>query len=190
MKSKTSAQQLSKEQATALLKILKARFEKNRQRHKGVEWDPLQARLEVAPGKLWSLNEMEASGGEPDVVSFDKKTGAYTFYDCAPESPAGRRSLCYDDEALEARKEAKPAGSAMGMASAMGIEILSEEEYRTLQGLGHFDAKTSSWALTPAPIRKLGGAIFCDYRYETVFTYHNGAISYYAARGFRGKLIV
>jgi len=182
-----------------LLKTLKIRFEKNMNRHKGVEWAKVQSKLEANPGKLWSLNEMERTGGEPDVVAFDKKTGEYIFYDCSAESPAGRRSVCYDSQALESRKEHKPKNSAMGIAEAMGIELLSEEQYLELQklasptgssGRGNFDTKTSSWVKTPAEIRKLGGAIFCDYRYGKVFVYHNGAESYYGARGFRGSLRV
>jgi hypothetical protein len=173
-----------------LLKTLKDRFEKNMNRHKGIEWSKVQAKLEAHTNKLWSLQEMESTGGEPDVVGYDKKTGEYIFYDCAAESPNGRRSLCYDREALNSRKENKPANSAMDMAAAMGIEILSEEEYRELQKLGHFDTKTSSWVKTPPEIRKLGGAVFCDRRYNQVFTYHNGAESYYAARGFRGVVRV
>ena len=173
-----------------LLRILKARFEKNMSRHKGLEWAKAQAKLEANPGKLWSLNEMEASGGEPDVVGHDKKTGEYIFYDCSAESPKGRRSICYDHQALESRKENKPDNSAVEMAADMGVELLTEQEYRELQQLGSFDAKTSSWVKTPAAIRKLGGAIFCDYRFGTVFVYHNGAESYYAARGFRGSLRV
>jgi len=159
-------------------------------RHKGLQWSKVQAKLEAHPEKLWSLNEMEATGGEPDVVDFDKKTDEYFFYDCSAESPKGRRSLCYDREALESRKEHKPENSVMDMADAMGIEVLSEEQYQELQKLGHFDAKTSSWVKTPSGIRKLGGAIFCDRRYDHVFVYHNGAESYYAARGFRGSLTV
>ncbi|MCF6405485.1 DUF4256 domain-containing protein [Chitinophaga filiformis] len=181
---------LSSEQRKELLSLLKTRFEKNMNRHKGLDWADVQTRLEANAEKLWSLNEMETTGGEPDVVGYDKKTGEYIFYDCSAESPKGRRSLCYDDEALEERKEAKPDGSAIDMAATMGIEILTEEEYRGLQELGKFDLKTSSWVLTPANIRKLGGAVFCDRRYDTVFLYHNGAISYYAARGFRGSLKV
>lgn len=173
-----------------LLETLKSRFQKNMNRHKGIEWSKVLERLEANPGKLWSLDEMESTGGEPDVVGFDKKTGAYIFFDCAPESPIDRRSLCYDREALNARKEHKPKDSAVDMAAAMGIEILNEEEYRELQKLGNFDTKTSSWIKTPAEIRKLGGAVFCDRRYNTVFLYHNGAESYYAARGFRGALKV
>ena len=181
---------LSPPQHDELLKTLKTRFEKNMNRHKGIEWAKVQAKLEAKPEKLWSLHEMERTGGEPDVVEHDKKTGEYTFYDCSPESPDGRRSFCYDRAALDARKEHKPKNSAMEMASVIGIEILTEEEYRALQKLGEFDTKTSSWVRTPAEIRKLGGAIFCDRRYDHVFVYHNGAESYYAARGFRGSLRV
>jgi hypothetical protein len=181
---------LSPKQREELLKALKTRFEKNMSRHKGLEWARVQAKLEEAPKKLWSLNEMERTGGEPDVVGHDKKTGEYIFYDCSAESPAGRRNICYDHEALEARKEHKPEDSAINMADDMGIELLSEEQYRELQELGKFDLKTSSWVQTPAAIRKLGGALFCDRRYDHVFTYHNGAQSYYAARGFRGSLTV
>jgi len=173
-----------------MLRALKARFEKNMNRHKGLEWAQVQARLEANAEKLWSLNEMERTGGEPDVVGHDKKTGEYIFYDCSAESPNGRRSLCYDREALESRKEHKPKDNALGMAAAMGIELLTEEQYRELQKLGDFDTKTSSWVKTPAYIRKLGGALFCDRRFNTVFLYHNGAESYYAARGFRGLLRV
>jgi len=173
-----------------LLRALKARFEKNMYRHKGLEWTKVQAKLEVQAEKLWSLDEMEETGGEPDVVGFDAKTGEYIFYDCSAESPKGRRSLCYDREALEWRKEHKPQNSAMDMAAEMGIELLTEEQYRELQKLGDFDTKTSSWVKTPVDIRKLGGALFCDCRYNTVFVYHNGADSYYAARGFRGSLRV
>ena len=181
---------LSPEQREELLKTLKVRFGKNTNRHKGLEWAKVQARLEADTGKLWSLNEMERTGGEPDVVDYDKKTAEYLFYDCSAESPSGRRSFCYDREALESRKEHKPKNSAMDMAAEMGIELLPEEQYRELQNLGSFDTKTSSWVQTPSGIRKLGGAIFCDRRYNTVFTYHNGAESYYAARGFRGSLKV
>ncbi len=181
---------LSPEQREELLKTLKVRFGKNTNRHKGLEWAKVQARLEADTGKLWSLNEMERTGGEPDVVDYDKKTAEYLFYDCSAESPSGRRSFCYDREALESRKEHKPKNSAMDMAAEMGIELLTEEQYRELQNLGSFDTKTSSWVQTPSGIRKLGGAIFCDRRYNTVFTYHNGAESYYAARGFRGSLKV
>lgn len=180
----------SLDQFAGLLDALKVRFEKNMKRHKGIAWADVQAKLEANAGKLQSLLEMENTDGEPDVVGFDKKTGEYIFYDCAAESPKGRRSLCYDREALDSRKEHKPKDSAMDMAAAMGIEILTEEEYRGLQELGNFDTKTSSWVKTPAGIRKLGGAIFCDRRYDTIFTYHNGAESYYAARGFRGALRV
>lgn len=174
----------------ALLALLKIRFEKNAKRHKGVKWDDVQTKLEANPKKLKSLAAMEESGGEPDVVGFDKKTGEFIFYDCSAETPKGRRSLCFDRAALDARKEHKPAGSAMEMAKAMGIEMLTEVEYRELQTLGEFDLKTSSWIQTPASIRKLDGALFCDRRYGQVFTYHNGAQSYYAVRGFRGSLRV
>jgi len=187
---KNNKKQLSVSQAEELFGILKARFEKNMKRHKGIEWAKVHARLEANTEKLWSLNEMEMTGGEPDVVGQDKKTGEYIFYDCAAESPKGRRSQCYDHEALESRKEHKPNDSAINMAESMGIDILTEEQYRELQQLGAFDTKTSSWVETPANIRKLGGAIFCDRRYDTVFLYHNGAESYYAARGFRGSLRV
>lgn len=173
-----------------LIKTLKLRFEKNGDRHKDIQWEKVQERLELNKEKLRSLNEMEGSGGEPDVVGMDKNTGEFIFYDCSAESPKGRRSVCYDREALESRKEFKPKNSALDMAAEMGIEILSEEQYRDLQKLGKFDTKTSSWVKTPAEIRKLGGAIFCDFRYNTVFVYHNGAESYYAARGFRGSLKV
>ena len=182
--------ELSPEQREELIRALKARFEKNMNRHKGLEWSKIQTRLESKTEKLWSLNEMERTGGEPDVVGYDNKKGEYIFYDCSAESPNGRRSLCYDREALEARKENKPKDSAVNMATAMGVELLTEEQYRELQKLGNFDLKTSSWVQTPADIRKLGGAIFCDCRYDKVFTYHNGAESYYAARGFRGVLKV
>ena len=182
--------ELSAKQRVDLLETLKTRFEKNMSRHRELDWAKVQAKLEKESGKLWSLNEMERTGGEPDVIGFDKKAGSYTFCDCAPESPSGRRSLCYDRAALDSRKEHKPKSSAIEMAAEIGIEILSEEQYRDLQKLGQFDAKTSSWVKTPADIRKLGGAIFCDYRYATVFTYHNGAESYYAARGFRGVITV
>ena len=181
---------LPPEQREELLKVLKVRFQKNMNRHKSLEWPKVQAKLEANPGKLWSLNEMEMTGGEPDVVAHDKKAGEYMFYDCAAESPKGRRSICYDHEALEARKEHKPENSAIEMAGDMGIELLTEEQYRELQKLGNFDLKTSSWVKTPPEIRKLGGALFCDRRYDTVFLYHNGAESYYAARGFRGSLKV
>ncbi len=182
--------QLSTDQQQELLNTLKTRFEKNRNRHKGIEWDAVQAKLENNAEKLWSLDDMETTGGEPDVVDYDKNTDEFIFYDCSPESPKGRRSLCYDHEALESRKEYKPENSATEMADSMGIELLTEEQYRKLQQLGNFDMKTSSWVKTPANIRKLGGAIFCDRRYDTVFMYHNGAESYYAARGFRGSLRV
>lgn len=181
---------LSPEHIEALFKELRLRFEKNMDRHNGLEWGKVQAKLEANPDKLWSIDLMEETGGEPDVVGYDKKTDQYIFYDCSPESPAGRRSLCYDHEALEKRKEHKPKDSAINLASAMKIEILTEEEYRGLQQLGNFDLKTSSWVKTPADIRKLGGAVFCDRRYNTVFLYHNGADSYYAARGFRGSVRV
>ena len=181
---------LPPEQREDLLQTVKARFEKNMNRHQGLEWAHVQAKLEAHPDKLWSLHEMERTGGEPDVVDYDEKTGAYIFYDCSAESPKGRRSVCYDREALESRKEHKPQNSAMDMAADMGIEILTEEQYRKLQKLGNFDLKSSSWVKTPASIRKLGGAIFCDRRYDTVFVYHNGAESYYGARGFRGSLRV
>ncbi len=183
-------QELSSAQLQELLSTLKSRFEKNMNGHKGLEWAKVQAKLKTNPEKLWSLNEMEITGGEPDVVAYDKKMDEYIFYDCAAESPKDRRSLCYDREALESRKENKPANNAIDMATAMGIEILTEEQYRELQKLGHFDTKTSSWVKTPSDIRKLGGALFCDRRYNTVFVYHNGAESYYAARGFRGSLRV
>jgi len=182
--------ELSTEQREELLQTLKARFEKNMNRHPGLEWADVQAKLEANPVKLWSLHEMEETGGEPDVVGHDGKTGEYLFYDCSAESPKGRRSVCYDREALESRKEHKPKNSAVEMAAAMGIELLTEEQYRELQQLGNFDMKTSSWVITPERIRKLGGALFCDRRYDTVFVYHNGAESYYAARGFRGSLRV
>ncbi len=184
------AKDMKAKQREELLKALKARFEKNMNRHKGLEWAKVQAKLEASTEKLWSLDEMESSSGEPDVVGFDKKSGEYIFYDCSAESPKGRRSVCYDREALESRKEHKPKDSAIDMAGAMGIELLTEEQYRELQKLGNFDTKTSSWVKTPTEIRKLGGALFCDRRYNTVFVYHNGAESYYAARGFRGSLRV
>jgi hypothetical protein len=183
-------QQLPAEQRGTLLRTLQARFEKHMNRHPGLQWAAVQARLEANPGRLWSLNEMERTGGEPDVVGHDKQTGEYVFYDCSPESPNGRRSVCYDREALEARKEHKPKHSAMEMAAAMGIEILTEAQYRELQTLGEFDAKTSIWVKTPPDIRSRGGAIFCDRRYDHVYTYHNGAESYSAARAFRGALKV
>jgi len=186
----SNKKKLSPEQREELLRALKARFEKNMNRHKGLEWVNVQAKLETHTEKLWSLNEMERTGGEPDVVGHDKKTGEYIFSDCSAESPKDRRSVCYDREALESRKEHKPENNAIDMASAMGIEILTEEQYRELQKLGSFDTKTSSWVKTPPDIRKLGGAVFCDRRYDHVFVYHNGAESYYAARGFRGSLRV
>lgn len=180
--------QLSPEQRGELLDVLKARFEKNMNRHQNLEWAKVQAKLEANPEKLWSLSEMERTGGEPDVVGFDKEAGEYFFYDCSAESPKGRRSVCYDGEALESRKEHKPKTSAAEMAAEMGIELLTEEQYRELQTLGNFDAKTSSWVQTPSDIRNLGGALYCDRRYDKVFVYHNGAESYYAARAFRGSL--
>ena len=193
----SNKQKLSPKESEELLTTLKARFEKNKNRHKGIEWAKVQGRLEDNNEKLWSLNEMESTGGEPDVVSYDNlpvrqagKTSEYIFFDCSAESPKGRRSLCYDHEALEKRKEHKPEDSATNMAANMGIELLTEEQYRELQQLGNFDTKTSSWVKTPAEIRKHGGALFCDRRYDHVFTYHNGADSYYAARGFRGLLRV
>jgi hypothetical protein len=189
-KAPSSKKLLSSKEQEVLLKTLEARFNKNKHRHKGIEWNKVQERLTSNPGKLWSLNQMETTGGEPDVVGVDKKTGEYIFYDCAAESPAGRRSFCYDQKALESRKEHKPKDSAMNFATSIGIELLTEQQYRELQQLGKFDAKTSSWVKTPDKIRALGGAIFCDCRYETVFTYHNGAESYYAARAFRGVLKV
>jgi hypothetical protein len=181
---------LTPEQREPLLQALKARFEKHKNRHPNLEWAEVQAKLEASEQKLWSLNEMEETGGEPDVVAYDKKTGEFIFYDCAAETPSGRRSVCYDREALESRKEHKPKNSALDLAATMGIELLTEEQYRELQKLGEFDRKTSSWIQTPPEIRKLGGALFCDRRYNTVFLYHNGAESYYAARAFRGALRV
>ncbi len=182
--------ELSLEQREDLLKVLKARFEKNMNRHEGLEWDNIQAKLEVNTEKLWSLHEMERTGGEPDVVGYDQEKDEYLFYDCSSESPKGRRSVCYDREALESRKNHKPENSAIDLSSAMGIELLTEEQYRELQKLGNFDLKTSSWVQTPSAIRELGGALFCDCRFGHVFVYHNGAESYYAARGFRGSLRV
>lgn len=187
---KSTKKALSPQQSDELLATLKARFEKNTGRHKGIDWAKVQAKLEANPDKLWSLCEMEQTGGEPDVVEQDKKTGEFIFFDCSAESPKGRRSTCYDREGLESRKEHKPANNAIDMAAEMGIEMLNEEQYRALQKLGHFDEKTSSWLLTPADIRELDGAIFGDYRYGKVFIYHNGAQSYYGARGFRGALRV
>ncbi len=187
---KKTKKELSSAQRQELLAVLKARFEKNSNRHAGLDWVKVQARLEANPEKLWSLNEMERTGGEPDVVSHDKKTGEYIFYDCSPQSPKGRTSLCYDPEALESRKKFKPKGSAVGLAAAMGIEILTEEQYHELQQLGEFDTKVSNWLKTPVEIRKLGGAIFGDRRFGRVFIYHNGAESYYSGRGFRGWLKV
>src|SRR3954463_6234712 len=190
MQRANTKKELSPKQREELLRALKARFEKNMNRHKGLLWAKVQAKLEANAEKLWSLNEMEKTGGEPDVVDHDKTTGEYIFYDCSAESPKSRRSLCYDREALDSRKENKPKDNAMDMASALGIEVLTEEQYRELQNLGKFDTKTSSWVKTPPAIRKLGGALFCDRRYDTVFVYHNGAESYYAARAFRGSLSV
>ena len=186
----SNKKKLPSKQSEELLKALKARFEKNMNRHKGLEWAKVQARLDANTERLWSLHEMERTGGEPDVVGFDKKTGEYIFYDCSAESPDGRRSFCYDRQALESRKENKPKNNAMDMAAAMGIEILTEEQYRELQKFGKFDTKTSSWVRTPENIRELGGALFVDFRYGNIFVYHNGAESYYAARGFRGSLKV
>lgn len=181
---------LSPEQSEKLLRALRARFEKNMNRHEGLAWAQVQTKLEASAEKLWSLNEMERTGGEPDVIGRDERTGEYIFCDCSADSPKGRRSICYDREALESRKQHKPANNALDMAAAMGIELLTEEQYRELQKLGEFDTKTSSWIRTPPKIRKLGGALFCDRRYDTVFVYHNGAESYYAARAFRGSLKV
>ena len=186
----TNKKDLATKQRNELLAALKTRFEKNMNRHKGLDWAKVQARLEANPEKLWSLNEMERTGGEPDLVGHDKKTGEYVFYDCSAESPKDRRSICYDRQALDSRKEHKPVNSAVDMAVAMGVELLTEGQYRELQKLGAFDLKTSSWVKTPADVRKLGGALFCDRRYNTVFVYHNGAESYYAGRGFRGSLSV
>jgi hypothetical protein len=184
------AKDMNAKQREELLGALKARFEKNPNRHKGLEWAEVHAKLIANPEKLWSLSEMERTGGEPDVVGYDKKTGEYIFYDCSAESPKGRRSVCYDREALESRREHKPKDNAIDMAAALGVEMLTEGQYRELQKLGNFDLKTSSWVKTPSEIRTLGGALFCDRRYDTVFVYHNGADSYYAARGFRGSLRV
>jgi hypothetical protein len=183
-----SKKELSPNQRGEILKVLKSRFEKNMERHKGIEWSKILSKLEKNPKKIWSLSEMERTGGEPDVIGYDKKTDEYIFCDCSAESPSGRRSFCYDKQALDSRKENKPKDNAMDMAAAMGIEILDEEQYRDLQKLGKFDMKTSSWIKTPADIRKLGGALYCDFRYAKVFVYHNGAESYYAVRGFRGML--
>ncbi|MFX1319907.1 MAG: DUF4256 domain-containing protein [Promethearchaeota archaeon] len=182
--------ELSPKQHEELLRVLKARFENNMNRHQGIEWANIQTKLKANPDKLWSLNEMERTGGEPDVVGHDKKTGEYIFHDCSPETPTGRRNVCYDREAQDARKSAKPKNNAIDMATAMGIELLTEDQYRALQKLGQFDAKTSSWIKTPPDIRKLGGALFCDRRYNTVFVYHNSAPSYYSSRAFRGSLRV
>lgn len=189
-KRRSSGKELTQPQRTRLLEVLQQRFEKHPNRHRGIEWAAVQTRLEAHADKLWSLQEMENTGGEPDVTGFDQATGEYVFTDCSAETPAGRRSLCFDAEALAARKENKPKGSALAVAAEMGIEVLSEAQYRALQQLGPFDLKTSSWVQTPPAIRKLGGALFCDRRYDTVFVYHNGAESYYAARGFRGTLRV
>ena len=189
-KNSSNKKELSPKQRAELVSILKARFEKTMNRHKGLEWAKVEARLEASPGKLWSLNEMERTGGEPDVVGHDKKTGEYIFYDCSAETPRGRTSVCYDREGLESRKEHRPKTTAMDMAEAIGIELLTEEQYQELQKLGEFDTKTSSWVKTPADIRKLGGALYCDRRYGRVFTGHNGAQSYYGARAFRGSLKV
>ena len=189
-KTKNMKKKLQPKQQQHLLNILKTRFEKNMNRHEGIEWNKIQVKLDKHPEKLWSLNEMEESEGEPDVIAFDKTTGEYIFYDCSIESPKGRRSICYDNEALESRKEHKPKNSAIEMAKDMGIELLTEDQYRELQNIGDFDTKTSSWIKTPSKIRDLGGAIFCDKRYNTVFVYHNGAESYYSSRAFRGMLRV
>jgi len=189
-KVKSNKKELSSNEREELLSVLRGRFEKNMNRHKGLEWTKVQARLEANVEKLWSLSEMERTGGEPDVVGHDKKTGEYVFYDCSPESPKGRTSLCYDREALDSRKEHKPKNSVMDMAIAMGVELLTEEQYRELQKLGEFDTKSSSWVVTPADVRNLGGALFCDRRYGRVFVFHNGAESYYGGRGFRGSLRV
>jgi hypothetical protein len=186
----SNKKELSPEQRNEIIRVLKARFVKNADRHKDLDWDKIQSKLEADTEKLWSLNEMEKTGGEPDVVCNDSKSGEYYFYDCSEESPKGRRSLCYDREALDSRKENKPGNSAIDLASFIGIELLTEEQYRDLQKVGRFDLKTSSWVKTPSEIRRQGGAIFCDRRYDSVFLYHNGADSYYAARGFRGRLKV
>ena len=190
MKGAKTKKELSAEQREELLRAMEARFLKNMNRHEGLEWTKVTAKLEANTEKLWSLSEMERTGGEPDVVGHDKKTGEYTFFDCSPQSPKGRTNVCYDREALESRKKHKPGDNAIDMAAAMGIDLLTEEQYRELQKLGNFDTKTSSWVKTPSDIRKLGGALFCDRRYDTVFVYHNGAESYYAARAFRGSLRV
>lgn len=190
MKASNRGKTLTAEQREQLVNVLHERFENNPQRHQGLVWGKVEAKLEAAPEKLWSLNEMERTGGEPDVVGFDKKTGEFVFMDCSAESPPGRRSVCYDREGLDSRKEHKPANNAMDMAAAMGVELLTEDQYRNLQKLGDFDQKTSSWIQTPAAIRQLGGALFCDRRYDHVFVYHNGAQSYYGVRGFRGSLLV
>ena len=187
---KANKSKLSAQQREELLSTLKTRFEKNMNRHKGLDWTKVQAKLEANPEKLWSLSEMERTGGEPDVVGYDKRTGEYIFFDCSAETPKGRTSVCYDQEALDSRKENKPAHSAVAMAAEMGVEILNEQQYRELQQVGNFDLKTSSWVQTPVEIRKLGGALFCDRRYNQIFLYHNGAESYYAARAFRGSLKV
>ena len=187
---KQQVKKLSKQFQDELISFLKSRFEKNKNLHKGIAWKDVQDRLEAKPNKIWSLHEMEKTGGEPDVVGQDKKTGEYIFYDCSADTPKGRRSICYDRKALDSRKAHKPANTAMDMAASMGVEILTEEQYRSLQQMGSFDTKTSSWVLTPDKIRKLGGAIFCDRRFDTVFTYHNGAESYYGGRGFRAWLKV
>jgi hypothetical protein len=189
-KTNSHKRELSREQREELLGLLRARFDKNMSRHKGIEWDKVQARLEANPGGMWSLSEMEKTGGQPDVVGRDKETDEYLFFDCSPESPKGRTSLCYDREGLDSRKEHKPKNTAMDMAAEMGVEMLTEEQYRELQKLGEFDTKTSTWVRTPSEIRKLGGALFCDRRYGQVFVYHNGAQSYYSGRGFRGSLRV
>jgi hypothetical protein len=187
---KSNKKELAPRQREELLRALQARFEKHVNRHKGLEWVKIQAKLEADTEKMWSLSEMERTGGEPDVIAHDKQTGEYIFFDCSLESPKGRRSFCYDREALDSRKKDKPKNNAIDMAAAMGIELLTEEQYRELQRLGNFDTKTSSWVKTPSAIRKLGGALFCDRRFDTVFLYHNGAESYYAARAFRGSLRV